>query len=663
MSEEQSTSQTAQTASNETSGQGSASNSPRPQPSSDDSNLTPTGIFDMVKGLLGREFNPKSRHRQHERIGQTLVNMGAIEDWQLQEAVNEQRRTGQLLGKILLDRSFVDAETVSIALSKLSGMEYASLEKTPSEPEALNAISENVAAKYKILPVRLENDKLTVLIEAPQDRNSLDDVSVLLGMRLKPILTTTEDIRREIKSRYRNTKMKKRRPQSVIMTPEDRAKLAATMETLQSADKEAVQKVMEEVSKETEEDESDVDVEVEVVEKPTPVAPASRFKHTQVAGMPVVKLVATIIEDALDAGATDIHFDPQDPEMRVRYRVDGVLHDIMTIPENIEAAIVSRIKIMADMDITETRRPQDGHISLEIGERECDIRIASLPTFLGERVVLRLLDQSAVLSGIEGLGLNEKEEELLRKVIAEPYGMILVTGPTGSGKTTTLYSALNQKDVTTESIVTLEDPVEYQLAGINQVQIDPDIDLTFANTLRASLRQDIDVLLIGEIRDVETAHIAVRAAMTGHLVFSTLHTNDAPEAITTLRNMGIPSYLMGSALTAIIGQRLVKRICPNCKTRFRTSKALLKSLGLPETRKTLYRGKGCESCYNSGCHGRTGIFEILAMTPELRKMITDEESTEAIVKAANLRTMADSCRDKMIEGVIAPEEFLRVIRY
>lgn len=379
-------------------------------------------------------------------------------------------------------------------------------------------------------------------------------------------------------------------------------------------------------------------------------------------GASVVKIVSTIMEGAANAGATDIHIDPQDAESRVRYRIDGILHDVMSVPDNVYAAVVSRIKIMADLDITNTRLPQDGHISMTIGSREFDVRVASLPTFLGERVVLRLLDQSSVLSGVRDLGLDDEDQVRVTRIIQQAYGMILVTGPTGSGKTTTLYAMLNQKNVLTESIVTLEDPVEYQIPGINQVQIDPDIDLTFANTLRAALRQDIDVLLVGEIRDAETARIATRAAMTGHLVFSTLHTNDAPEAISTLRNMGVPSYLISSALTAVIAQRLIRKICDNCKKSFEAKSDLLRSLGLPSTQKKLYRGAGCPTCYGTGNIGRTGIFEILEITPPLRKMIAEDASIDDVQKAAKLKTMAMRCREKVKQGIVNPEEFLRVIR-
>lgn len=622
-----------------------------------------TGLVQRLKSLFGIDDDTRMGRIQQRRLGQMLMGMGAITESELKEALNEQHRSGGLLGEVLLQKGLIDRETIMIALSRLFDIEYAPLDKAASERNAIEAMAENIAVKYRLLPVRLEEKKLTVLIEKPQSRDALSDVSMLLGLELNPVLTSTEDLREEIKTRYHAIKMKKRRPQSLIVSAEERAKLATEIE------RDEAMPEPDEI-KETalfEKPEAGEAAAAQKKESPDTInvpSRTSRFKQLaeQVSGMPVVKMVSTIIEGAINAGATDIHLDPEDPEMRVRYRVDGILHDVMTIPQEIEPAVVSRIKIMADIDITETRHPQDGHISLDLGDRECDIRVATLPTFLGERVVLRILDQSSVFSAISDLGLDEEEEATIRKVIAEPYGMILVTGPTGSGKTTTLYAALNQKDVKTQSIVTLEDPVEYQLSGINQVQIDADIDLTFARTLRATLRQDVDVILIGEIRDQETAHIAARAAMTGHLVFSTLHTNDAPEAISTLRNMGVPSYLLASALTAVIGQRLVRTVCPECRTRFKPTKALLDSLGLPESVKALHRGRGCDKCYHTGYKGRTGIFEILVVTPEIRHMIADEAPIADIIKSAGMLSLAESCRDKLKKGLIPPEEFFRVIR-
>ncbi|MDX9974805.1 MAG: type II/IV secretion system protein [FCB group bacterium] len=608
----------------------------------------------MKKTLLSPlfyQFHPKSERREHLTLGQTLVDMGALTEAQLREALAEQNTSGRLLGDILLSRGFIDKRAKAIALARQHGLEFCDLESTPSEPRALEAITERVARKNDMLPVRIEGDRLLVLIANPQQRHALKNVGIELGKRIYPMLTDVKDLREEIAARYLAFRT---------------GKLTPPAKTVAAPSPAAAQVVTADKSQKTNSKNKAKGAQV-MVDKPVGAEPGTeglRFEDIakQASGVPVIKLVTTIIEGAAKAGATDIHLDPQDSHTRVRYRIDGVLHDVMQIPHEVENAVISRIKILSDLDITETRRPQDGHISLETKNRGLDIRVATLPTYLGERVVLRLLDQSSVLQGIGDLGLENEDRERMERLIAQPYGMILVTGPTGSGKTTTLYSALNEKNVTTDSIVTLEDPVEYQVEGINQVQIDPDIGMTFANTLRASLRQDIDVLLVGEIRDADTARIAIRAAMTGHLVFSTLHTNDAPEAISTLRNMGVPSYLIASALTAVVGQRLVRLICPDCKKAYAPAKTLLKSAGLPESVKKLYRGEGCSSCYGTGNRGRTGIFEVLEVTPNVRKMIAEDQPIEKICAASGLKTMADRCRQKLRDGQIPAEEFLRVIR-
>lgn len=608
--------------------------------------------FDTLDQTLRHEFHPKSVRDEDQTLGRTLVNIKAITEKQLKDALEEQKRTGRLLGRILQDRGVITGRAIAIALGKQHGLEYADLSETPSARIALEAVPESIAKKYQLIPIELEGDKLTVLIVNPQVRESLGDLGVILGKRVYPILTDCDDIKNEIKSRYTSggkyTGAGQAKKPTKVQEPEKETK---------PAPKSAARKPKVKKGAKPKE-------ETKIVATAEQTQDKRRFDEIAklAEGAPVIKMVSTIIEGAVNSGATDIHLDPQEPEMRVRYRIDGVLHDVMSIAPEIENAVVSRIKIMADLDITEVRRPQDGHISIETKEREFDLRVATLPTYLGERVVLRLLDQSSVLAGIKDLGLEPDDESTMIRMIEQPYGMILVTGPTGSGKTTSLYAALNQKNVLTESIVTLEDPVEYQMSGINQVQIDADIDVTFANTLRAALRQDIDVLLVGEIRDSDTARIAIRAAMTGHLVFSTLHTNDAPEAITTLRNMQIPSYLISSALTCVVAQRLVRKICPDCRAAFTPTKPLLKSMRLPETTKKLYRGKGCDNCYHTGNKGRTGIFEILEITADIRRQVAADEPTEKIVKSAKLKTMADRCRLKVKQGLVAPEEFLRVIR-
>ncbi len=600
-----------------------------------------------LEDLLRYEFYPKSKRQEDESLGGTLVKMRAITDEQLTRALAEQKRTGRLLGRILLDNGYITPHIRDAALSRLHGLEYGELEKMPSRPEALAAVPEAMAKRNRMIPIRLEGDKLTVLIDSPQTQPLLADVGVLLGKRINPVLVTMEDIRAEITKRYEAKESRPERAKGRMGTPAPAPAKTPEVKAPQPLVKAAKQ------------EESRVMADV-----PVPGKETVRFDQIvrDASGVPVVTLVQRIIEGAVKSGATDVHLDPQEPEMRVRYRIDGVLHDILSIPRETEMAVISRVKIMADIDITETRHPQDGHMAMEIDGKDYDIRVATLPTFLGERIVLRLLDQSSVLSGIKDLGLEPDDEKRLQYLVEQPYGMILVTGPTGSGKTTTLYAALNQKNVLTDSIVTIEDPVEYQLSGINQVQIDTDIGVNFATTLRASLRQDIDVLLVGEIRDAETAQIAVRAAMTGHLVFSTLHTNDASEAISTLRNMGVASFLIASALTGVVAQRLVRQICTECRTSFVPSAALVKSLGLPSTVKKLYRGKGCPHCYGTGTRGRTGVFEVIEITPTLRKMITEDEPIEKIIKAAKFKSMAERCREKVRRGVVAPEEFLRVVR-
>ncbi len=606
--------------------------------------------FSVLEDILRYELHPRELQEKHKSLGTALMEEGIITKEQLEEALKIQRRTNRLLGNILLDLGYVTREDIARVLAKQHNLEFMSIKEAKPEREALIAIPESLAKRYQVIPLFVEGDKITVLINNPQGVPKVRDLSVLLGKRIYPILTAVDNIEKEIDRVY--SSLNQSIDSTSVVSPTQRKE---EIKEKTPMNKDLTLYGIEEKAKPRAEQEKKEGVKPEE---------SKRFEQIvkEATGTSAINMVKVILEGAVKAGATDIHLDPQEPEMRVRYRIDGILHDVMTVSPNLQNAVVSRIKILADLDITETRHPQDGHISLEVEGRELDIRVATLPTFLGERIVLRLLDQSAVLSGIGDLGLDEEDQDRLKKIISQPYGMVLVTGPTGSGKTTTLYALLNQKNVITESIVTLEDPVEYQLSGINQVQIDPDIGVTFANTLRAVLRQDVDVILVGEIRDVETAQIAIRAAMTGHLVFSTLHTNDAPDAVNTLRNMGIPSYLLSSALSAIIAQRLVRVNCEKCKTPYKPDASILKDVGLPTNVKKLYRGVGCDYCYHTGFKGRTGIFEILEITPKIRKMIAENATPEEIAKEARLRTMADHCREKIKRGITTPEEFLRVVR-
>lgn len=379
-----------------------------------------------------------------------------------------------------------------------------------------------------------------------------------------------------------------------------------------------------------------------------------------------VQIVTTIFESAIQTRATDIHIEPQVPRMRVRYRIDGMLYDALMVPQALETSIISRIKVLADMNITERRLPQDGRLSFRFGDQIYNMRVATIPTAHGEKLVLRLLQASNVLTGLKQLGLQPDDEQALRGLIAKPQGMILVTGPIGSGKTTTLYASLNEVNILTNNIVTIEDPVEYQLAGINQVEVDPKIGLTFASGLRSMLRQDADILMVGEIRDIETALVAVRAALTGQQLFSTLHTVDAPSAITTLSNFGIQPYLIASALSGVVAQRLVRRICQECRQWYTPPLTTLRQLGLhPEARQWQFAyGVGCEACYHTGYMGRTGLFEILRLSEPLRHLIIAQASEQELKTAAmreGMHTLQQSGIAKVVQGVTTLQEVMREV--
>ena len=397
------------------------------------------------------------------------------------------------------------------------------------------------------------------------------------------------------------------------------------------------------------------------VPSPRPVEPVAKI----VDSMSTVELVSSMIESAVATRATDIHLEPQAQGLRVRFRIDGQLHNVMNIPAEMALPVISRIKVLANMNVTERRRPQDGHFSLEMERRPFDFRVSAMPSHLGEKLVLRILEQATVLKGLADLGLTETQEKELSRLIERPYGLLLVTGPTGSGKTTTLYSALSTINRPDINITTIEDPVEYQLQGISQVQVDYAIELDFAGGLRATLRQDPDVIMVGEIRDNETARIAIRAALTGHLVFSTLHTNSAVGAISALNHMGIQPYLVASAVSGVVAQRLFKKICGECKQTIRPTQGLLRDLGVDKTSKRrMFRGKGCSACLNTGYSGRTGVFEILRVTEPVRYLIMEqasEDRIEAEARQHDFRSLRENALEKIFEGITSPEEVLRTV--
>jgi len=592
--------------------------------------------------ILHREIHLRKRRKADLTLGQALLLLEAITSDQLKAALVEQKNTGRLLGNILLDRGMVTPHVITAALGKLYGLQVVDIDDEQVELDALSRVPESVAVRNRLLPLRIEEGKLVVAISDPRRTAATDTARIVAGMPVQSVIAEDESLQRAIVKYYRA--FERRAKRKTVPSAQPVSAEQTSVDVTATVEKEA-----QPMKKST--------------EQKVPAEARKRFEKLSKAAqnLPVVSLVGRMIEGAVNARATDVHLDPQQPEMRVRYRIDGILHDVMTIPERIESAVVSRIKILADMDITETRRPQDGQFEVDSEGTNIDVRTATLPTHLGERIVLRLLNKESVGMGFKQLGLDDKDVKLLTELIKKPYGMVLVTGPTGSGKTTTLYAALNQRNVISESIVTLEDPVEYELSGINQVNIESNIGLTFPATLRAVLRQDPDTIMVGEIRDVETAHIAIRAAMTGHLVLSTLHTNTAAEAIGTLFNMGVKPYLTAASLVAVVAQRLVRVICPHCKKRYKPTAAALKSVGLQNTVKFLYRGVGCDECFHTGYLGRTGVFEMLVVTPKVRDLIVDNAPADQLAKSARVKTIADNCRNKVRRGVTTVEEYLRVI--
>jgi len=483
-------------------------------------------------------------------------------------------------------------------------------------------LPQEVVRRLNMLPLEIADNQLYVAAAMPVNLPGMDEIRLLTGLKVKPIIVPEKDLAQAINEHF-----------SIRQT----AKQAIIDLRLQGLAQ----------SMGTDEEE-----------------------RPDIEEAPVVTLVNSIIRGAVNDGASDIHLEPQHPEMRVRYRINGILHDITTIPKYIEPPIVSRIKLLADMDITERRRPQDGHIAIDVEGRQIDLRVSTVLTINGEKIVIRVLNKETMLIDLEQLGLSSQQEDAFKSFIAHPYGMILITGPTGSGKTTTLYAVLKQLDSLTRNIVTIENPVEYEMPSINQIQVNPYVDITFAAALRTIVRQDPDIIMVGEIRDFETADIAIQAALTGHLVFSTLHTNDAPGAIVRLLDMGVQPFFTASAVIGVAAQRLVRTICPECKESYRPSRAELQWLDLPDNRADLKpvpilsRGKGCNFCFNTGYRGRTGIFEVLKIDEDIRGLILTQAPASEIRKVAltkGMKSLREMGREKVLQGISTVEEVQRVI--
>ncbi len=559
------------------------------------------------------------------RLGELLVREKLISLQQLRKAQEEEKKSGQNLGYTLSRLGFISDGEITNFLSSQYRLPAVNLDDTEIEVEVLKLVSREVCEKHKVMPIARVGSSLRVAMSDPTNLAALDDIKFLTGYNVDPVVASETAIHGAIERNY--------------------------------ASGPNYEQVMAEF------DIGDEDIDWTTDEEEVNALELERASEDA----PVVRLVNLLLLNAIRKGASDVHIEPYEKRLRVRYRIDGVLHEEMTPPMKLKNAIVSRIKIMSQLDIAERRLPQDGRIKLKLGKgREMDFRVSILPTMWGEKVVLRLLDKGNLQVDMAKLGFDPKAASDFQWAIHQPWGMVLVTGPTGSGKTTTLYSALTELNVPDTNISTAEDPVEYNLHGINQVQMHDEIGLNFAMALRAFLRQDPDVIMVGEVRDFETAEIAVKASLTGHMVLSTLHTNDAPATISRLLNMGVEPFLITASVNLVLAQRLARRICVECKEQISVDPQVLFDLGATPEQATpgkIYKGKGCDKCNSSGYKGRVALYEVMRFNDSLKELVLQGAST-AELKAAAIKagmvTLRMSGISKVIDGVTTPEEILRV---
>lgn len=557
--------------------------------------------------------------RRRVRLGELLVEAGLITRPQLDQALQQQTATGDRLGKVLVGMGLATQDAIAKAVANQLGIEYINIQGLTIPDDVLTSLPETVIRRHQVIPIRVEGNVMVLGMVDPLDVVALDDIRRLTDREVLPAAITADGFQSAV-NKY----------------PALESSLDQVIQEIRPSD--------------VAEEEPGLDRLREIVED-----------------APVVRLVNLMLVQAVRQGASDIHVEPQENRLRIRYRIDGTLYNVMTAPKHVQAATTSRIKIMANMNIAERRLPQDGRIELRVDNREIDLRVSSIPTTYGEKVVMRILDKRSALVGIDKLGLMGTDQDRFESLITKPYGIILITGPTGSGKTTSLYAILNRINKTEVNIITIEDPVEYRLAGISQVQVNPKAGLTFANGLRSFLRQDPDVIMVGEIRDEETARIAIHAALTGHLVLSTLHTNDAPGAVARLVDMGIEPFLVASSVIGVVAQRLVRMLCPRCKVAYEPPPELVARYGLGrpgEPPPTVYKAVGCEACNNIGYKGRIGLFEIMPMEDELRNLVVKNASADAIKRAAiamGMRTLHQDGVVKVLAGMTSLEEMLRVV--
>ncbi|MEW6554008.1 MAG: ATPase, T2SS/T4P/T4SS family [Actinomycetota bacterium] len=551
-----------------------------------------------------------------DRLSQLLIKNRVINEQQLANALERQKETGSSLGKVLLEMGVVKENQLAEVIAHELGLGYVDLLEYKINIQATTSIDESTAERYTCIPIDFDAGKLVVAMADPTNIYALDDIRLSTGYEVKPVVSAREDIINAIQRYYH-------------------------------LDTDVVEEALE--GRDFDEGESISGV---------------------VEDTPLVRFTTTMISEAINRGASDIHVDPRENEVLIRYRIDGVCQEIKRVPKNIHQGIVGRIKIISDLNIAERRVPQDGHFGMVSGGKSIDFRVAILPTVYGEKVVMRILDRSSIMLRLEDLGFLPQALEKFKKAFMLPHGALLVTGPTGSGKSTSLYATLNVLNTEEKNITTVEDPVEYRLSGINQVQVNPKAGLTFANALRNILRTSPDILMVGEIRDRETAKIAIEAALTGHLVLSTLHTNDAPSALPRLIEMGVESFLVSSAINCVLAQRLVRKLCPNCKVPYEPDPEVLKNLRFPvdpsDGDLILYKANenGCAKCNSTGYKGRVGLYEVMPMSDAIQRLTVQESSATVIMNKAveeGLLTMRDDGFIKVKMGLTSIEEVMRVV--
>ena len=577
--------------------------------------------------LLGNKDKKKPAGKGYLRLGDLLISAGLITEEQLQEGLELQKGSGKRLGTVLQEHGFITESELIEALQMQLGIEFIDLSKVNIPTELVQVVPKNIAKQYQVVPVRMARDELYIAMSDPLNFYAIEEVRKAARRKVVPMVAMSSAVERAIQVLYGN---------------------------------EGAAKAIEEMKREA------------AVTGETTVAMDASFAANQVGEesanqAPAIRLVNAIIERAVTERASDIHMEPREGEFSVRMRIDGMLRDILTVPRELQAAVISRVKVMSGLDITERRVPQDGRFNVKVRNKDIDLRISTLPTVYGEKIVARLLDKSGMRLSRDNIGLTGEDMQKYERLIRIKNGVILVVGPTGSGKSTTMYTMIGDMNTREVNLVTLEDPVEYNIDGVNQVQINEKVGMTFASGLRSILRQDPDIIAVGEIRDGETAEIAMRSAITGHVVLSTIHTSDAVGTIERLTDMGVEPYLVASALKGVLSQRLVRRICPNCVQPYEPSEEEQRELGLePMPVRTFYRGAGCPECFDTGYRGRTAVFEIFPLSVQVRRMVAKGMGREAIESLltdpnSGFVSLRDNALKLVMEGKTTSDEVMRVI--